>query len=86
MKKIFKTLMLGGIVLTSCGNLSSGDNISSSPNVEMNSTFYNPLDIKKGIGDPWLYKHTDGYYYYTHSGSGGIKVSKTKSPTFLKED
>ena len=49
----------------------------------MDKTFYNPVDIKRGIGDPWLYKHTDGYYYYTHSMGGMVRVTKSKSPTFL---
>lgn len=59
---------------------------SGTPSVKMDKTFYNPLDITKGLGDPWLYKHTDGYYYYTHSNAGGVKVTKTKSPTFLREN
>lgn len=83
--------LVGGIILTSCNGdnpttTSSGDGISNSKNVAMDKTFFNPLDIKKGIGDPWLYKHTDGNYYYTHSSAGGIRVTKTDSPTMLTEN
>ena len=83
--KLFMLLLAGGFILTSC-NKNVSDNISKSPNIKMTETFYNPLDISTGVGDPWLYKHTDGYYYYTHSASGVVKVTKTKSPTFLAEN
>lgn len=91
MKKIVKLLslcsLIGGIMLTSCQkNNNAADQLSNSPNVKMDATFYNPLDIQKGVGDPWLYKHSDGFYYYTHSASGVVRVTKTKSPTFLTEN
>ena len=86
--KLFFGLVMASFMLFGCTNGSGGkgDGISNTPNVKMDKTFYNPLDIKKGVGDPWLYKHTDGYYYYTHSMSGMIRVTKSKSPTFLKEN
>lgn len=90
MNKIFRVFylsaLLGGICLTSCVGAAKGDGISNTPNVKMDTTFYNPLDLTKGLGDPWLYKHSDGYYYYTHSSSGGVTVTKTKSPTFLTKN
>src|SRR5574344_799798 len=79
--------ILGGLMLTSCNEQkTTGDGISSTPNNIMDKTFYNPLDISKGIGGPWLYKHNDGNYYYCHSASGVVKVTKTSSPTSLIED
>ena len=42
---------------------------------EMNETFYNPLAIEKGLGDPWLTKHED-YYYFTYSQ--GTKITITR--------
>ena len=89
MKKIFKTffgIVMASLMLCGCANAKKGDGMSNTPNVKMDKTFYNPLDITRNIGDPWLYKHTDGYYYYTHSMGGMVKVTKTKSPTFLKEN
>ena len=82
--------LVSGIALSSCSNgttnIGDSDGISNSPNVKMDKTFYNPLDIKEGVGDPWLYKHTDGYYYYTHSSSGGLRVTKSKSMTLLADN
>ena len=89
MKKLKFALLalVSGVLLSSCSNTGDKtDGISKSPNVKMDETFFNPLDIKEGIGDPWLYKHTDGYYYYTHSSSGGLRVTKTKSMTLLADD
>lgn len=73
-------------MMTGCGSSSSNTIGSKSPSTLMDKTFYNPLDISKGVGDPWLYKHTDGYYYYTHSAAGVVRVTKTSSPTFLAEN
>lgn len=88
-KFTFLLSLIGVILMTSCSgnnNRNKADGISNSENVSMNETFYNPLDLTKGVGDPWLYKHTDGYYYYTHSASGVVRVTKTKSPTLLFEN
>ena len=58
MNKIFRVFylsaLLGGICLTSCAGAAKGDGISNTPNVKMDTTFYNPLDLTKGLGDPWL--------------------------------
>ena len=35
----------------------------------MNTTIYNnPIVLERA--DPWVYKHTDGYYYFTASVPG----------------
>lgn len=86
-----KRSRLALIALTSLAALSACSPAVSvtSSNTSLGETmnfFYNPLDISKGIGDPWLYQGPDGYYYYTHSAAGGIKLTKTASPTLLKED
>ena len=70
--------LVSGIALSSCSNgttnIGDSDGISNSPNVKMDKTFYNPLDIKEGVGDPWLYKHTDGYYYYNGVASSNDNI------------
>ena len=78
--------LIGGVILSGCSINKYEDKISNSPNVKMDKTFYNPLDVKQSLGDPWLYKHTDGYYYYTRSGGQGVTVTKTKSMTMLTEN
>lgn len=87
MKKMALIVVLFATVggtLASCGG-DDNMNTTSDGGILMNETFYNPLDIKQGIGDPWLYKHGD-YYYYTHSSSGVVRVTRTSSPTQLAED
>ena len=77
MKKLKFALLalVSGVLLSSCSNTGDKtDGISKSPNVKMDETFFNPLDIKEGIGDPWLYKHTDGYYYYSTTLSNESSV------------
>ena len=78
--------LIGGVILSGCSINKYEDKISNSPNVKMDETFYNPLDVRQSLGDPWLYKHTDGYYYYTRSGGQGVTVTKTKSMTMLTEN
>jgi|GEM_PF-874702 len=46
------------------------------------SDFYNTL-FQNG-GDPWVYKHTDGYYYYTHTTGGNITLWRSKTITGLE--
>ncbi|GBF76855.1 hypothetical protein PA598K_05363 [Paenibacillus sp. 598K] len=46
------------------------------------SDFYNTL-FQNG-GDPWVYKHTDGYYYYTHTTGGNITLWRSKAITGLE--
>ncbi|TDQ40846.1 family 43 glycosylhydrolase [Aureibacillus halotolerans] len=41
--------------------------------------FYNVI-FQNG-GDPWVYKHTDGYYYYTHTTGGNVTVWRSKTIT-----
>ena len=66
-KKLFLTFisLFTALSAVSCNNTQTED-----PNkeyTEMNETFYNPLAIEKGLGDPWLTKHED--YYYMNPGS-----------------
>ncbi|QGG57456.1 family 43 glycosylhydrolase [Paenibacillus sp. B01] len=41
------------------------------------STFFNV--IKQDGADPWMYKHTDGYYYYTQTTGGNITLSRSRT-------
>ncbi len=45
---------------------------------EMNKTFFNPIRIDSMLGDPFIYRHTDGYYYYMHSQGTGVTVTRSK--------
>jgi GH43 family beta-xylosidase len=53
---------------------------------EMNDTFYNPIRNDQGLGDPWMFKHTDGYYYYTHSTGSNIVITRSKDMTRVTAD
>lgn len=67
---------------TGCGNerLSDGG-------VEMNDTFYNPVNL---VGhDPWYYKHGDTYYYVVCEqidGDQAITITRSESLTTLYPD
>ncbi len=84
MKKLMRNLFMVTLAACMLGGCQTQNNKASGE--EMKGYFYNPLDINYGIGDPWLYRHSDGYYYYTHSMTGVVKVTKTKSPTLLREN
>ena len=47
--------------------------------VKAMTTYKNPIVIERA--DPWVYKHTDGYYYFTGSVPGyqEIAVLRAKS-------
>ncbi|HLR67550.1 MAG TPA: family 43 glycosylhydrolase, partial [Virgibacillus sp.] len=52
----------------------------------MNKTEYeNPIVIERA--DPWVYKHSDGYYYFTGSVPGyqEIEVRRAKTLNELKD-
>lgn len=50
--------------------------------IQMNETFYNPLRVESGLGDPWMYKK-DGYYYVTYSEGTQITVTRSEWMTNL---
>lgn len=43
------------------------------------SNFFNV--IKQDGADPWMYKHTDGYYYYTQTTGNNITLWRSKTIT-----
>ncbi|MEK3917916.1 family 43 glycosylhydrolase [Paenibacillus sp. FSL H7-0331] len=43
------------------------------------SNFYNTI-LQNGA-DPYAYKHTDGYYYYTHTTGGNVTLWRSKTLT-----
>lgn len=43
------------------------------------ATFRNPIVEK--AADPWLLKHTDGYYYFMSTQFGGLEITKSASMT-----
>lgn len=48
-------------------------------------TYLNPIMIERA--DPWIYQHTDGYYYFTGSVPGyqSIELRRSKSINGLKD-
>lgn len=65
--------------LTGCNGGESGGNGTEegTQGVTMNDTFYNPLRVESGLGDPWMYKKDD-YYYLTYSEGTQISVTRSK--------
>ena len=49
------------------------------------TTYKNPIVIERA--DPWVYKHTDGYYYFTGSVPGyqEIEVRRAKNLDGLED-
>ncbi|MFB9274854.1 family 43 glycosylhydrolase [Cohnella cellulosilytica] len=45
----------------------------------MNATFRNPIVEK--AADPWLLKHSDGYYYFMSTQFGCLEITKSASMT-----
>ena len=84
-KKLFLTFIS---LFTALSAVSCNNTQTEEPNkeyTEMNETFYNPLAIEKGLGDPWLTKHED-YYYFTYSQGTKITVTRSKQMTQLTEN
>src|SRR5690625_7248958 len=46
----------------------------------MTTQYLNPLFKKKA--DPWIYKHTDGYYYFTASSPAFDRIELIRAKTF----
>jgi GH43 family beta-xylosidase len=45
------------------------------------STFYNV--IAQNGGDPWMYKHVDGWYYMTFTTGGDVRIWRSRSLTSI---
>jgi GH43 family beta-xylosidase len=45
------------------------------------STFYNV--IAQDGADPWVYKHTDGWYYMTRSTGGDVRIWRSRTFTSI---
>ncbi len=43
------------------------------------NTFYNV--IAQNGADPWVYKHTDGWYYMTFTTGGDVRIWRSQSFT-----
>ncbi|HEY0828157.1 MAG TPA: glycoside hydrolase family 43 protein [Bacilli bacterium] len=48
------------------------------------TTFNNPI-APGDFPDPTIYKHTDGYYYYSHTDSGSINLYRSSTISGIKE-
>ncbi|MDR0832413.1 MAG: family 43 glycosylhydrolase, partial [Bacillales bacterium] len=88
MKKLFMTVLtLISLIGCTTENSVKTSSVAESSEVDvkngvlMDKTFYNPLDLRQNMGDPWVFKH-EGYYYYLHGGSN-IRVIKSKWLTQL---
>jgi GH43 family beta-xylosidase len=45
------------------------------------STFYNV--IAQDGADPWVYKHTDGWYYLTRTTGGNVRIWRSRTFTSI---
>ena len=45
------------------------------------STFYNVI-VQDGA-DPWVYQHTDGWYYMTFTTGGDVRIWRSRSLTSI---
>ncbi len=45
------------------------------------STFYNV--IAQDGADPWVFKHTDGWYYMTRSTGGDVRIWRSRTFTSI---
>jgi GH43 family beta-xylosidase len=45
------------------------------------TTFYNV--IAQDGADPWMYKHTDGWYYLTRSTGGDVRIWRSRTFTSI---
>lgn len=45
------------------------------------NTFYNV--IAQDGADPWVYKHTDGWYYFTRTTGGNVRIWRSRSLTAM---
>ncbi|WP_020620366.1 family 43 glycosylhydrolase [Paenibacillus daejeonensis] len=75
----FRSLLLGLAVILMLPQWGGTVAAADAPGV---SNFYNIL-FQNG-GDPWVYKHTDGYYYYTHTTGGNVTLWRSKTITGLE--
>ena len=44
-------------------------------------TFYNL--IAQDGADPWIYQHTDGWYYFTRTTGGDVRIWRSRSLTSI---
>lgn len=53
--------------------------------MDANNTYRNPIVLERA--DPWIYKHTDGYYYFTASlpGYKAIELRRTRQLNNLQQ-
>ena len=70
-------ILAGAFCLSGAGCGGEGTKNDATFGTAMNDSFYNPLRVEAGLGDPWVYKH-DGNYYLTYSE--GTQITVTKSP------
>lgn len=47
------------------------------------ATFHNP--IVEQAADPWVWKHTDGFYYFMHTARDRIELTKSDSLSRIAE-
>lgn len=69
-------LILAAMALVSVGlwlNQQGGDRVH---------TFYNVLS--QSGADPWVYQHTDGYYYYTRTTGNNVTLKRSRTLTGIE--
>ena len=85
-RNLITVTLAAAVSLTAC-TCSACDGRLSDGGIEMNDTFYNPVNL---VGnDPWYYKHGDTYHYITcttRDGQATLVITRSKSLTTLYPD
>jgi len=67
-----------GYILNTVGQRSFNNETIQAANV---NTFFNV--ISQVGADPWVYKHTDGYYYMTHTTGSNVCIWRSRLLTAI---
>ncbi|MBD2867988.1 family 43 glycosylhydrolase [Paenibacillus sp. IB182493] len=79
MRMKFRKLTVRGFILLLLAMLAIPPGMAGAATHQSN--FYNV--IYQDGADPWVYKHTDGYYYFTKTTGGNVTIWKSASLTGL---
>ncbi len=74
-------ILLGSFISEKQSYAASDETFYNPMSAEPVSNFYNVI-FQTG-SDPWVYKHTDGYYYNVFTNASGIMIRRSKTITGL---
>lgn len=86
-RKSYRRIRKGGLLILLCGFLLTGSMSLPQLNQDAHAAsvtnqFY-PVIVQDGA-DPWMYRHTDGFYYFTKTTGNNVTI--WKSPTITGVD